>query len=92
MTLAWLLFIAFVIVLLALDLGVFHRSAHVVGFREALGWSGVWLTLGLAFAGVVYVGYEHKVWARRSIPWTASSTTAPPPWASTSPATSWRSR
>jgi tellurite resistance protein TerC len=62
MTLAWLLFIAFVIVLLALDLGVFHRSAHVVGFREALGWSGVWLTLGLAFAGVVYVGYEHKVW------------------------------
>jgi tellurite resistance protein TerC len=62
MTLAWLLFIAFVIVLLALDLGVFHRSAHVVGFREALGWSGVWLTLGLAFAGVVYFGYEHKVW------------------------------
>ena len=59
---AWALFAAFVIVLLALDLGVFHRSAHVVGFREALGWSAVWLTLGVAFAGVVYVGYEHKVW------------------------------
>lgn len=59
---AWALFAAFVIVLLALDLGVFHRSAHVVGFREALGWSAVWLTLGVAFAGVVYVGYEHKIW------------------------------
>jgi tellurite resistance protein TerC len=59
---AWALFAAFVVVLLALDLGVFHRSAHVVGFREALGWSAVWLTLGVAFAGLVYVGYEHKIW------------------------------
>ncbi|MFN9943860.1 MAG: TerC family protein, partial [bacterium] len=34
----------------------------MVTFREAVGWSLVWLTLGLGFAGVVYVGYEHKVW------------------------------
>lgn len=60
MIVAWLLFITLVLVLLALDLGVFHRSAHVVTFREAVGWSLVWLTLGLGFAGVVYVGYEHK--------------------------------
>lgn len=59
---AWILFLAFVGVLLALDLGVFHRRAHVVGFREALGWSAVWMTLGLAFAGVVFVCYEHKLW------------------------------
>jgi tellurite resistance protein TerC len=59
MIVAWLLFITLVLVLLALDLGVFHRSAHVVTFREAIGWSLVWLTLGLGFAGVVYVGYEH---------------------------------
>jgi tellurite resistance protein TerC len=60
MIVAWLLFITLVLVLLALDLGVFHRSAHVVTFREAIGWSLVWLTLGLGFAGVVYVGYEHR--------------------------------
>jgi tellurite resistance protein TerC len=34
---AWLIFIAFVFAMLALDLGVFHRKSHVVGFREALG-------------------------------------------------------
>ena len=33
--------------LLALDLGVFHRKAHVVGVKEALGWSAVWIALGL---------------------------------------------
>jgi tellurite resistance protein TerC len=42
-------FTAFVLVLLALDLGVFHRHAHVVSFRESLGWSVVWVTLALAF-------------------------------------------
>ena len=42
-------FTAFVLVLLALDLGVFHRHAHVVSFRESLGWSVVWITLALAF-------------------------------------------
>ena len=36
--------------MLALDLGVFHRKAHVVGVREALGWSAVWIALGLAFS------------------------------------------
>ncbi len=49
----WAGFIGFVIVMLALDLGVFHRKSHVVGFREALGWSAVWITLALVFnAGV----------------------------------------
>lgn len=62
MIVAWVLFLALVLVLLALDLGVFHRSAHVVTFREAVGWSLVWMTLGLGFAGVVYVGYEHQMW------------------------------
>jgi tellurite resistance protein TerC len=44
--------------MLALDLGVFHRKAHVVSVREALAWSGVWLTMGLAFSVVVYFAYE----------------------------------
>jgi tellurite resistance protein TerC len=55
----WLAFLAFILVLLALDLGVFHRKAHVVSVREALGWSAVWISLGLAFSVLVYFGYEH---------------------------------
>src|SRR5690606_14403201 len=51
-------FILFIVALLALDLGVFHRKAHVIGVREALGWSAFWISLGLAFSGVVYVDYE----------------------------------
>jgi tellurite resistance protein TerC len=38
----WLGFLGFVLAMLALDLGVFHRQAHVVSVREALGWSAVW--------------------------------------------------
>jgi len=56
----WLGFLAFVLVLLALDLGVFHRKAHVVSVREALSWSAVWISLGLAFSVFVYHGYEHQ--------------------------------
>ena len=46
-------FIAAVLVFLALDLGVFHREAHVVKFREALAWTGLWFTLAMAFAGLI---------------------------------------
>jgi tellurite resistance protein TerC len=42
-------FTGFVLLLLALDLGVFHRHAHVVGFRESLTWSVVWVALALLF-------------------------------------------
>jgi tellurite resistance protein TerC len=55
----WIAFIGLVILLLALDLGVFHRKAHVVSVKEAMGWSVLWITLGLAFTGVVYLGYEN---------------------------------
>jgi tellurite resistance protein TerC len=51
-------FIALVLILLALDLGVFHRTAHVVSVREALAWSAFWIGLGLGFAVFIYVGYE----------------------------------
>jgi len=42
-------FTAFIVGALALDLGVFHRRAHVVGAREALGWTVVWVTLAVVF-------------------------------------------
>jgi len=51
-------FIALVLILLALDLGVFHRTAHVVSVREALRWSAFWIGLGMCFAVFIYVGYE----------------------------------
>jgi tellurite resistance protein TerC len=46
----WLGFIACVLVFLALDLGVFHRRAHVVHFKEALSWTAVWFCLAMLFA------------------------------------------
>jgi len=50
----WLGFVVFVIAMLAIDLGVFHRKAHVVSFREALTWSGVWIGLALVFNVLVW--------------------------------------
>ncbi len=55
----WIAFISFVLLMLALDLGVFHRKAHVVAVKEALVWSAVWATLGLIFSVFVYYGYEN---------------------------------
>jgi tellurite resistance protein TerC len=59
MELLYIGFVALILVLLALDLGVFHRKAHVVSMREALGWSALWISLGLTFTVLVYFGYEH---------------------------------
>ncbi len=47
--LPWIGFLVLVLGMLALDLGVFHRDAHVVTRREALIWSGVWIGLALLF-------------------------------------------
>src|SRR5436190_3672638 len=49
----WVAFIVIIIFFLALDLGVFHRHAHVIKFKEALGWTFVWFTLAMAFAGAL---------------------------------------
>jgi tellurite resistance protein TerC len=50
----WVGFNVFVLMMLALDLGVFHRSAHVVSLREAAAWSTVWVTLALIFNYGIY--------------------------------------
>jgi len=50
----WILFNVFVLAMLGLDLGVLHRPAHTVKFREALAWSGMWIVLASAFAVLVY--------------------------------------
>ena len=46
---AWAGFLVFVATMLALDLGVFNRKAHVVSLREALAWCAVWFGLAMAF-------------------------------------------
>lgn len=45
----WVAFNLFVVVMLALDLGVFHRKSHAVSLKEAFSWTGVWIVLALAF-------------------------------------------
>jgi tellurite resistance protein TerC len=56
---AWVGFVILVILLLALDLGVLNRKAHVIGTREALQWTGFWVALALLFNGLVYLIYEN---------------------------------
>jgi len=73
------LFTLFVLGMLALDLGVFHREAHEVGFREALAWSVVWVSLALVFGWGLYqyalykfpldprlVGLDHMALAKQT--------------------------
>lgn len=50
----WILFNAFVALMLALDLGVFHRKTHEVSIKEALTWTSVWVILALAFNVILY--------------------------------------
>jgi TerC family integral membrane protein len=51
---AWISFCAFVLAMLAFDLGVLHRTSHEVGLKEALIWSAVWIALALVFNLGVY--------------------------------------
>ncbi|PWB74512.1 MAG: hypothetical protein C3F15_07810 [Holophagae bacterium] len=57
----WIGFNVFVLAMLALDLGVFHRKAHVVGFKESLTWTVVWVALALLFnAGIWHFSGSQK--------------------------------
>ena len=44
----------FIIAMLALDLGVFHRKSHEIGVKEALSWCGVWFSLAMGFNAIVW--------------------------------------
>jgi tellurite resistance protein TerC len=56
-TILWISFNAFVVLMLILDLGVFHRKSHEVKMKEALTWSGIWITLALIFNAGLYFFY-----------------------------------
>ena len=51
----WIGFLVLIVILLALDLGVFHRKAHVVSARESLLWTIFWIALALIFDGFVFL-------------------------------------
>lgn len=53
-------FIVFVLCVLALDLGVFHKEAHEVSFKEASAWTAVWISLALVFNGLFYLYAKNK--------------------------------
>ncbi|CAM2820557.1 TerC family protein [Flavobacterium frigoris] len=50
----WIGFNVFVLLMLALDLGVFNRKAHEITIKEALIWTGVWIILAMCFNGLIY--------------------------------------
>jgi tellurite resistance protein TerC len=50
----WMLFNVFVLLMLALDLGVFHRKTHEVSLKEALIWTFIWVSLALIFNAIIF--------------------------------------
>jgi tellurite resistance protein TerC len=58
--LLWTVFNLFVLAMLALDLGVFHRKSHEVSVREALSWTCVWITLAMFFNLFVYYYFNQQ--------------------------------
>ena len=59
MTLWWVLFTIFILAMLALDLGVINRKAHVIKMKEALLWTSFWVSLSLIFGVGIYYFYGH---------------------------------
>src|SRR5258706_7929326 len=59
-TLAWVGFCLFILVMLAIDLGLFNRKPHEISYRNAAIWSGVWVALAMVFAGLLFgpLGWE----------------------------------
>jgi tellurite resistance protein TerC len=58
--LIWLAFLSFILLMVALDLGVFHREDKAPTLSNAVGWTLVWISLALVFNGIVYVLYENN--------------------------------
>ena len=72
----WLGFFALVALLLFLDLGVLHRKAAEPSLKSAAWWTVAWVCLGLSFAGVVYLIYEHA-WFGAEMTGTSTTPTLP---------------
>lgn len=56
----WIFFIASILVFLALDLGVFNKTPHIISSKEAGIWTGIWVTLSFVFSGVIFWLYQNE--------------------------------
>jgi tellurite resistance protein TerC len=56
----WILFLASIFLFLALDLGVFNRTPHIINTKEASKWTAIWVTMSFLFSGVVYWIYNNN--------------------------------
>ncbi len=56
----WIIFVACILIFLALDLGVFNKTPHIISSKEAGMWTGIWVTLSFAFSGVIYWLYQNN--------------------------------
>lgn len=57
----WIFFIALILVFLALDLGVFNRTPHIIKTKEASVWTGIWVAISFLFSGVIYWLYSQNI-------------------------------
>ncbi|RAR48628.1 TerC family protein [Flavobacterium lacus] len=56
----WIIFIASIVLFLALDLGIFNKTPHIISSKEAGIWTGIWVTLSFVFSGVIYWLYGNQ--------------------------------
>lgn len=54
----WICFIATILIFLALDLGVFNKTPHIISSKEAGKWTGIWIALSFLFSGLIYWLYD----------------------------------
>jgi tellurite resistance protein TerC len=59
MFIVWALFLILIFIILALDLGVFNKTPHIISTKEAGKWTGIWVSLSLIFSGVIYWLYKN---------------------------------
>jgi tellurite resistance protein TerC len=56
----WICFLTAILLFLALDLGVFNKTPHIISSKEAGKWTGIWVTLSFLFSGVIYWLYSNN--------------------------------
>jgi len=59
--LVWIIFIVGILIFLALDLGVFNRTPHIISTKEASIWTAIWVTTSFLFSGVIYWIYSNGI-------------------------------